>query len=236
MVSRLPDEAQSATAPTVRSGDMESAILATATATTAATSPTATVAVATDTPAAVVASPVASPTPVPASPTATNSPEPSPTSTPTATATPAEQPDLSPTIAFPNGQRVLMLYDANSFYLWNPGSGRIPFAALAFEALDPGGQPAGYRFEGSRWTVTGFDALLNNGCAGLKAYEAGERPPSQCVQLNSLRTPTMAQIAADVGFWLSRPNVETFRILWNGEEVARCETEVQTCEVFLPQP
>lgn len=226
IISRLPgeDQAQPATVPAVVAGDRESPVPTPPTPTT----PAATATVATATPAVVVDSPVASPTPLPASPTATSSPVPSPA--------PTGQSDLTPTIAFPDGQRVQMFYDADSFYLWNPGGDRIAFVALVFEALNPEGQPAGYRFEGSQWAATGFDALLSNGCAGLKAFEASEQPPSRCVQVNSLRAPTLAQIEAEVGFWLSRPNVNTFRILWNEGEVARCKTGAQTCEVFLPPP
>ena len=169
-------------------------------------------------------------TPLPPSATPTDTPEPSPSPAPTG------QVSGAPTVAFPGGRRVQMVYDADSFYLWNPGSEQIPFSVLVFEALTADGQPAGYRFEGRQWAVTGFNALTTNGCAGLKAFEVSERPPAQCLQLNSLRTPTMAQLEADAGFWFTRPGANAFRILWNELEVARCETEAQTCEVLLPAP
>jgi hypothetical protein len=106
---------------------------------------------------------------------------------------------------------------------------------LAFEALNRGGQPAGYRFAGSRWSPI-YPSLTAGGCAGIKAFEAASSPPQQCLNLNALRTPRQDEIDAEVGFWLERPNVEHFRVLWNGEEAGRCETAASSCEVFLPLP
>jgi hypothetical protein len=36
-------------------------------------------------------------------------------------------------------------------------------------------------------------------------------------------------------FWLASENAQYFRVLWNGNEVARCATAAGICELHLPR-
>jgi serine/threonine protein kinase len=181
--------------------------------------------------APVIDNPPANQTVPPAQPTAAAAPTgvSTPTSVPIA---PTEQPAAPPpTIAFPNGRRIELLYDAYSFYLWNPNSERIAIRSIAFEALDGNGNSAGYYFDGTLWTQF-YSFVEERSCNRIEMTGVpGHLRPPQCQGYNATVTPT---IDDDLVFWTQRPGVSRFRVLWGGQEIARCELTGGRCEVFLP--
>jgi eukaryotic-like serine/threonine-protein kinase len=152
---------------------------------------------------------------------------------PAESTSPAEIATSAPaaTIAHPGGRLVLLLYDEYSFYIWNAGSERLRISPITFEALDAAGLAAGYWFEGSRWAQF-HSFVAANGCSRIEPVRAPSllRPP-RCREYNATVTPPLD---SEMVFWRPRPGVSHFRVLWEGQEVARCQVDVQLCEVFLP--
>jgi serine/threonine protein kinase len=174
----------------------------------------------------------------------------SPTDTPQPTATtailstsvpPAEAPTEPPAVpvaaptATPSGPRLVMLYDPNSFYLYNPNANGVRVSPLVFESLDENGNLSGYWFEGQRWAQF-YNQVESFSCVRLEMTKvAGWLRPSQCREYNSTVTPEQD---ADVVFWTARPGVSAFRVVWQGQEVGRCPVngsgDTTQCEVYLP--
>jgi hypothetical protein len=55
--------------------------------------------------------------------------------------------------------------------------------------------------------------------------------PSQCREYNATITPEQE---GDMVFWTQRPSVAQFRVLWQGQEIGRCEVIASECETYLP--
>jgi hypothetical protein len=141
-------------------------------------------------------------------------------------------PDPTATVLYPDGRLVQLLYDDYSFYILNLDSERIGIRDITFEALNTGGQPAGYHFSGSLWSQ--FYFYLNSGqCNRIETTPApAYLRPTQCHGYNATVTP---QITNELVFWINRSGVAEFRILWAGEEVGRCPVGAGQCEVYLPR-
>ncbi len=166
--------------------------------------------------------PVPEPTTVPA----TDTPVPQPTE-PVATEAPAAAPT-----ATPSGPRLVMLYDATSFYLYNPNTSTdIRVSSLVFESLDENGDPGGYWFDGRRWSQF-YSFVTSYSCVRLEMTKvSGWLRPSQCREYNSTITPEQD---GDIVFWTPRAGVAAFRVLWQEQEVGRCDVNANQCEVYLP--
>jgi hypothetical protein len=181
-------------------------------------------------------------TPIPATEAAVLPTEPPPLPTegaPPATAAPTAVPPtdtavpvvVQATIAYPNGRRVELLYDANSFYFYNATNERIDMRPIDFEAIDESGNPLRYFFSSSQWTQF-FTYVEEGRCDRIEiARASGWLRPPQCRGFNATVTPTAE---SDFIFWIQQPGAARFRVLWNGAEVARCEFGVERCEVYLP--
>ena len=146
--------------------------------------------------------------------------------TPTIAATP------EPTIAHPNGRRIELLYDNNSFYFYNPTNNRIDMRPLSFEAIDENGNPLRYQLDASMWTQ--FYTYVDGGnCDSVEINRAGSHlNPPQCRNYNANLTPDRDD---DQIFWTANPGIARFRVSWNGNEIARCELGGERCVVYLPQ-
>ena len=142
-----------------------------------------------------------------------------------------EAPAAAPT-ATPSGPRLVMLYDATSFYLYNPNAdNNIRVSSLVFESLDENGDPGGYWFDGRRWSQF-YSFVESFGCVRLEMTKvSGWLRPSQCREYNSTITPEQD---GDIVFWTSRQGVEAFRVMWQGQEVGRCDVTANQCEAYLP--
>lgn len=151
-----------------------------------------------------------------------------PTIEPTATSIPATP---EPTVLYPDGKLIQLLYNANSFYAYNPEAANVPADSLSFVALDTNGDETNYRFEGREWLV-GFRFIEANACARIEIVMA--QPllrPGECQKYNSTLTPTASDNQI---FWIPRPDITHFAVFWNRNEIARCETSAEQCDIFLP--
>ncbi len=143
---------------------------------------------------------------------------------------------VAPTVKYPDGKRLKLLYNDNSLYLLNISKSTIPINWIAFERLSDSNIPLN-RFNGSRWAEFYADSLPGR-CVALEILD---RPPyldpPECGQNNllSLRTPTHDDLTV---FWTTAEGSHEFRVLWraggNDEEIARCAIDAGTCEIFLP--
>jgi hypothetical protein len=179
-------------------------------------------------------------TDVPASatprPSPTNEPTAAPSDTPAPTAEPTTAPTeivaVEPTVLFPDGQRLELFYDNNSFYLWNPGRNRVRIDDIGFAALDTEGQETNFRFEGQEWTErANYDYVDRNKCVRLEILSARAMTPDECTDYNASRNPPRAD---SMVFWTLREGVTQFAVYWDGDEIARCEIDAEECVIFLP--
>jgi hypothetical protein len=146
-------------------------------------------------------------------------------------------PGALPTVKYPDGKLFKLFYDDNSFYLLNLSDATIPINRVAFERLSDEDVPLN-RFTGTGWAEY-YGSSTPGKCVALEIL--GSRPylsPPECGHNTylSLRTPTREDPTI---FWTTEEGSHQFRVLWRegggqGEEVARCEIEAGTCEVYLP--
>jgi hypothetical protein len=139
--------------------------------------------------------------------------------------------DLTPTIAFPDGRPLQLLYNDSSFYVFNPGS-NIVFSLLKFEALDATGSSLPIAYSGSRWSSQNAN-LTSQGCGALEPLQFSQfLHPSKCKVFNSKRT----NLQSNEYFWRTASGGTTFRVLWNDTEVARCPVQAgsMTCDIKIP--
>lgn len=154
-------------------------------------------------------------------PTSVSNP-PSPTLTPSPTAT----------ILYPNGRLVQLLYDDYSFYILNLDANPIDIASIGFEGLNQIGESAGFEFSGSGWAAF-YDTLDSERCNRIETRQAPfYLRPGQCDFYNATVTPILTD---PLVFWSSLNGIASFRVLWDGSEVGRCEVGGRICEVFLPR-
>lgn len=174
--------------------------------------------------------PVAQPT-EPSPPEPTVAAQPTEPSVPEPTALPPSETPAPPPTAVPDGLRLVMFYNSTSFYLYNPNPDpRVQVSQLVFESLDADGRLSGYQFDGVRWAQ--FYSFLNPmNCVRLEIPPTGWLRPSQCREYNSTVTPDED---GDLVFWTPQANVVAFRVVWQGEEVGRCDVNAGECEIFLP--
>ncbi len=189
---------------------------------------------------------LAAPTATPAPPEATNT-EPAPTATiipPAAPPTAIEQPPMAepssteappqftaaPTVLYPAGRPLTLLWDDQSFYWHNPTGTSMRLADVKFEAMDAAGNPLPYAFDGYRWTA--FYAVIEPGdCVAIEITQGRPLYPPQCRNYNARMTP---QRTNDMVFWLPQAGITQFRVLWTNQEVGRCAVDARTCEVRAP--
>jgi serine/threonine protein kinase len=158
---------------------------------------------------------------------------PAPTAAPTAGPTGPPSPTAQPTatVLYPDGRPLTLFYDTHGFYAWNPGEAKIGIHPIAFESLDETGAPAGSRFDGWRWSQY-YPYLERGNCVRIEMLVAPSYSrPSQCRYYN-------AQVSSDdespLVFWVERPAVTQFRVLWDNQEIGRCRMDAGTCDVYLP--
>lgn len=141
-----------------------------------------------------------------------------------------------PTVKYPDGKRFMLFYNDNSLYLLNLSESTIPINWIAFERLSDADLPMN-RFSGAGWAEF-YPDITPGRCVALRIL--GGSPyldPPECGNnyFLSLRTPTRDDPTL---FWTSMESSHQFRVLWreggNDEEIARCEIDAGTCEVFLP--
>jgi serine/threonine protein kinase len=175
-------------------------------------------------------------TPVPTAtlPPPTSTLTPTDTPAPTATFTlppPTPIPQtLEPTILYPNGRRLALSYDETTFYVRNLSADQLEVRHFAFERLDSAGNPAN-RTEGVRWAQF-YSFLHPQACMRAVILDQPDylSPPS-CQAINS---EIWAEDGRSFDFWTAQEGSTQFRVLWNNEEIGRCDISAGTCEVFIP--
>lgn len=149
---------------------------------------------------------------------------------PTATPIPPTVPP-EPTVLYPNGRRVVLIWNNHSFYWLNPEGSSVRVTSITFEAMDSSGNLMGYTLSGSRWTL-GYSSVEPGRCVSVEILQTSDwLRPTQCGGYNSQLT---FRESSDEVFWLARDNASQFRVLWDGQEVGRCTIAEQTCEVRIP--
>ena len=154
----------------------------------------------------------------------TETPNPSPTIAPTAAIS------VEPTILYPDGFPVTLIYDADALYLANKSDQKITVSKLTFEQILSDGR-VGDHYEGTRWSQ--FYAWSEPGHC-VVAHLAGKNPRLPATDCPRGFNSTVA-IQRGESFWLAPENAQEFRVLWNGQEVARCSLAKGRCELRLPR-
>ena len=124
----------------------------------------------------------------------------------------------------------MLYYDENSLYLHNLSGDRVLLNPFAFERLDAYGVPLN-RFEGGRWAQF-YPYIYALSCTRvLMGNAATYLNPPQCQAYNA---EVWVERGMSLDFWTPREGSAQFRVLWNSEEIARCEIAAGSCEVFVP--
>lgn len=160
-------------------------------------------------------------------------PEISPTGTSAPTETqppPTEKATAAPTVKYPQGRHVRLYYNDNAFYLFSLVDEKFVMEPIAFERLEASGRPSN-RFDGFEWARL-YPYIWPDTC--MKAEILGSQPyspPSGCQGYNASRIFRRDEA---VVFWTAHEGSSQFRVLWDEEEIARCEIADGVCDVFLP--
>lgn len=154
---------------------------------------------------------------------------------PTATAT--LPPTLTPTLTFtPSpteipGDPFILLYDDNSFSLFNFSAKARTISLLKFERLDFAGEVL-ETFSGSQWAR--FNNIIRpNTCMRVKLSTANNLiAPEECRNTFDAEITISPRNNAD--FWTIRSDSSEFRVLWSDVEIKRCSTIARRCEIQIP--
>ncbi len=153
------------------------------------------------------------------------------TSTPTETqAPPSKNVTTVPTVKYPQGRHIRLYFNDNAFYLFSLVDERFAIEPITFERLEASGTPSNL-FDGFEWAKL-YPYIWPDNC--MKAEIRGSQPyspPSGCQGYNASRTFKRDEA---VVFWTAREGSSQFRVLWDEEEIARCDIAAGVCDVFLP--
>jgi serine/threonine protein kinase len=171
--------------------------------------------------------------------TETLPPTETPTVTPTITATEtpgptrvSPAPSATTTQQFVNYKRLWVYYDEYGLYLYNASDSNRSISPIAFERLDDTGNPLNV-FEGWRWAD--FYPTLNRArCMRIEIQNNPNNYLNPGVCENYYLSTRSITRDSDLIFWTTQPGSDEFRVLWQGEEVGRCEIGAGFCEVFIP--
>jgi len=165
-------------------------------------------------------------------PSSTATETPLPTSTPTDTITPTSTVSPVPTIKYPDGYLMTAFYNGNSFYILNRGKASRSESGFIFERINNDGTFQD-QFVGWKWEKY-FMVIQSNRCMSLEIFQS-EQPylrPTECED----KTLSKLEPTSDSKelFWVPSNTSHQFRILWQNEEIARCEIEAGTCDFYVP--
>lgn len=135
----------------------------------------------------------------------------------------------TPVVTDPNGQLLTLFWDQQAFYGVNQSQDDILVSSLTFERLRSDGS-RGERFEGRRWSAY-YPRIQVKKCVVLKDTSDSVQHDLCASGINAMVTAQESEI-----FWLPTPNTTEFRVLWEGQEIARCQITQNRCVVrLLPQ-
>ena len=153
------------------------------------------------------------------------------TASPTATIQPSVTAPATSTVAYPNGNLFLLLFNENSFFIINKSNITRSVSGFVFERLDPLGNPLNI-FQGWRWEIY-YPNLGPKRCMAI--YIVNSPPyldPSECN--DTYASSLTYERDAEVIFWTAHTNSEQFRVLWQDLEVGRCDIASGSCELRVP--
>jgi serine/threonine protein kinase len=132
----------------------------------------------------------------------------------------------------PTGYLMTAYYNDNSFYILNKGGASRSVSGFAFERIDKN-SVIQQRFEGWKWEKY-FDTIQPNRCLSLEIHDSPDqylRPP-EC--RNKVLSPLVLLPDSGEKFWFANESNGLFRILWLGNEIARCKVEAGACDFYVP--
>lgn len=177
--------------------------------------------------------PPPSDSPAPASPSPSPlPPSPSPLP-PSPSLAPTTEAATTPTLLYPEGRQMLLLYNEHSFYIYNGSGEATTVNPFGFERVLSDGSFTN-RFEGSLLSAY-YPRIDPNWCASVELLQRSGSDylrPADCGSRYNIRTTPRDSYSYI--FWTPQPNSEQFRVLWQGEEVGRCEIAAGRCELRLP--
>ncbi len=188
---------------------------------------------ATTTPVPPTATPIP-PTPVPPTavpPSPTTAPSDVPTTAPTAlpNVQPTQPTAASPTVLYPDGRLFVLIWDDKAIYVANQSGQKVLVNSMTFERLMSDGSVTD-RFLGGRWAGY-YPYSEPNKCVILKVQGTySNLPRNDCPwgynsELNAL---------SGEAFWTPKESSVEFRVLWNKQEVGRCQIASKRCEIRFP--
>jgi len=124
-----------------------------------------------------------------------------------------------------------LYYDDTGFYFHNLSGQDRHIWPIAFERLDKSGNSLN-RLEGWYW-MEKYNKFRAGYCMVVEILELTVHlgPPECDGKHLVIRTPTRDQ---ELIFWTTQKGSKQFRVLWDDEEIARCEIAAGFCEIYLP--
>lgn len=160
--------------------------------------------------------------------------------TPAASATLATTPETGPSLTpsptttqqYVNYKRLWLYYDSYGFYLYNASDANRSISPIAFERLDQAGDQLN-RFDGWRWADF-FPTLYTGRCMQIEIQNNPNHYLNPAVCKNHYLSRRSLTAESELIFWTPLANSTQFRVLWQDQEVGRCEISAGFCEVFVP--
>ncbi|HMV96454.1 MAG TPA: protein kinase [Anaerolineales bacterium] len=145
-------------------------------------------------------------------------------------------PTAIPTVKYRDGNNLTLFWNETSFHMLNRSGQPRSLSGFSFERLDENGKPND-RFAGHLWENLKFNYIPSKYCVSIKIYKDEDPPyidPPDCHGgYVSIIQPRM-DLDAELFFWTPKEGSSQFRVVWVGEEVARCDISAGTCEVYIP--
>jgi len=162
--------------------------------------------------------------------------EPTATEPAAATSTPVPSSPTAPpaTVKFPDGNHFTLFYNESSLHLLNRSRAIRSVNGFDFERINLQGQTE-EKFDGYLWEKNNA-TILPKYCTAIKVYDSVIPyidPPDCQGGYVSIVQPKQDEDRTML-FWTPKENSAQFRVLWNKEEVARCEISAGICEFYVP--
>lgn len=142
-----------------------------------------------------------------------------------------------PTVLYPEGNLFTLFYNETSFFMVNRSFAKRTLSGFSFERLDESGNPFKDKFEGYRWENNRTQHLPRNYCANITIYgdqDPDYLDPPECIYAIINTVQPRFDRPEDLLFWIPKTDSTQFRVLWVGEEVARCDISAGVCDFYIP--
>lgn len=142
-----------------------------------------------------------------------------------------------PTVLYPEGNLFTLFYNETSFFMVNRSFAKRTISGFTFERIDENGNFFKDKFEGYRWENKRTKHLPRNYCVNITIYGDQDPPylnPSECLYGITSTVQPRFDRPEGLTFWNQQEGSKQFRVLWVGEEVARCEISAGVCDFYIP--